>query len=131
MTNWRGSNDEDRLFNAQAAQRFFQQRRVDDLAAMRFQVLQFIESSKQAQLGGGVLLGVAKRPSVLDAPCGLRVFAEKDADCIGKFAVGRDVENKLDGWGLRVVFKSRTLADEIVLIDVALGSGVGLQTARC
>jgi hypothetical protein len=52
-------------------------------------------------------------------------MVKKDADRKGRFAVASDVEDILYGRGPGIAGPSWTAAYEVVLVDVALGSGIG------
>src|SRR5471030_1702174 len=59
-----------------------------------------------------------------------RGFGEKDADGVGELTVGGDVEDVFGGRGLGFPGQRGALADEIVLVRVALRAGVGLHAAN-
>ena len=69
-----------RSLHAQTRQRFFEQRTVDaQAAAVGLDVLKFIEGAKQAQLDGGVLLGVIQGAAMFrlqsaKGPCGKKTL---------------------------------------------------------
>src|SRR5260370_42107683 len=62
---------------------------------------------------------------------GFRGFlGQENAYSVGERAVRGDVENELRGWSLGIAGESGAFADKIVLVDVALGAGVGLHVAN-
>jgi len=97
---------------------------------MYLHVFYFVESAEQPHLDGSVLLGIGEAPSVGFGPSGNNLVREKDTNGIGQFTVGGDVEDVLVGvrW-MRVGSRGGAFADEVVLVNIALRSGVGLQAA--
>src|ERR1039458_1300734 len=102
---------------------------------MRLHVFQFVEGSEQTHLDGSVLLGIAERTSVRFGPGGDDLVRKKNTDRVGQLAVGGDVEDVLVSVGIITVglmpagCRGRTFSDEVVLVNVALGSGVRFQAA--
>ena len=64
-------------------------------------------------------------------PLGNRYFREEDADSKSQLAVGGDIENKFGSGSFGVVPQGGALADKVILIDVSLGAGIGLQATDC
>src|ERR1700722_8852115 len=62
-------------------------------------------------------------------PLGHRFYREKDTYCEGRLAIGSDVENEFSSRSLGIVRERGPLSHEVILIDVALGSSIGLQAA--
>jgi hypothetical protein len=51
---------------------------------------------------------------------------EKDAHGIRQLAVGGDIEDEFGGWSFRIVGERGTFSNVVVLVDLALGTGIGL-----
>src|ERR1700675_3892863 len=95
---------------------------------MRLHFFKFVEGAEQAHLDGGVLLGIAEGASVGFGPGGDDLMRKKNTDCVGQLAVGGDIEDVLIGVSLSGVrCLGRTFPDEVVLVNVALGSSVGFE----
>src|SRR3954454_14129080 len=56
-----------------------------------------------------------------------RSFRQKHTDGIGQLAVRRDVKDEFRGRRLRVTSQSWPFPDEVILVDITLGAGIGLQ----
>lgn len=93
---------------------------------MGLYILQLVEGTEEAELGGGVLLRVSEWTAVGCSPRRYRFFRQEDTDGISQLAIRGDVEDEFRRGGLRIVGKRGALADEIVLVDVALSARVGL-----
>src|SRR6267378_1277596 len=91
--------------------------------------LQFIESPKEAQFSSGILLRVFERSSVHFIPCAHDLLRKKDTDGVGRLSVGSDVEYVFGGQIFGGHDGRGALSDEVVLIHIALGTGIGLQSA--
>ena len=118
------------LFHSQARQSFFEQTCVDaEAAAVGLYVFEFVEGAEEAELDGGILLGVAQGAGMGLAPGGARAVREKDADGVGQLAVGGNVEDEFGGGSFRIIGERRAFADKVVLVHVSLGTGIGLQAA--
>ena len=96
---------------------------------MRFHLFQFVESAKEPQFGGGILLWTGQRTIVRILPCIQSFLWKEYTDSEGQFAVRGDIEDEFGRGRFRVVGQRGTLADEIVLIDKSLSSGVRLHAA--
>jgi len=55
---------------------------------------------------------------------------QKDADGICKLAVGGHVENELRGGRFWIIRQGQALSHEVILVDVSLRTGIGLQSAN-
>ena len=101
---------------------------------MRLHIFQFVEGAEQAHLDGGVLLGVGERASVGFGPGGDDLVRKENTDRVGQLAVGGDVEDVLVCFGpwasdSLVAERRKTFPDEVVLVNIALRSGVGFEAA--
>lgn len=117
--------------NAQAGERFFQQGGIDtEPAAAGFDVLEFVEGAKKTQLDGGILFGVVQRPAVSLGPRREWALGQKDAYRVRELAVRGDVENEFRRRSFGFIRKSGAFSNEIVLIHVTLGTGVGFEATN-
>src|SRR5216684_3534971 len=96
------------------------------LPALRLHFFQFVEGAEQTHLDGGVLLGISEGASVGFGPGGDDLMREENTDRVGQLAVGGYVEDEFVG---RRLMGARcwggAFPDEVVLVNIALGSGVG------
>ena len=97
---------------------------------MRLHILKFIECTKESQLGRGVLFSLGERTAVSRSPHCHGLIPQKNADSISQLAIRSNIENKFRRRSLGIVGKRRTLPHKVVLINVPLSAGVGLQAAN-
>jgi hypothetical protein len=123
-----GSKCLGRSIYAERGQCLFQNRGVyPKFASVGHQVFDFIESLEKAQLDDAVLFGIGERASVMLSPR-LYYFAGKENTYRkGSLAVGGHIENVFLRGFLIALGGNRPIADEIVLINVALPPGVSLH----
>lgn len=118
------------LVHAQTCECFFEQCGVDRQAApLCLYVFNLIEGAKKPEFDGAVLFGIGQKAAVHVGPARKNRIGKKHTDRISKLPVGGDVENELSGGSFRIIRDGRAFAHEVVLVDVALGPGIGFQAA--
>src|SRR5580700_508198 len=96
---------------------------------MGLYIFHLVEGAEEPEFRGGILLSLGERTSVSCGPRRHRFFWKEHADGVGQLAIGSDVENEFRRRGFGIFGKRRALSHEVVLVDVSLSAGVGLQAA--
>ena len=97
---------------------------------MGHHVLDFIEGLKQPHFDSAILFGLIQFASMPGGPSAHGFGLKENADRESRLAIGSYIENEFAGRSLHSIGQRGALSHKVVLIDVTLTTGIGLQAAQ-